>query len=156
MMLTNGLQPVLPTPRSGMLLRRGVGIVMAGLIATTLGACAPDAWRPDPQYNAFLDRVQNECPYFHIGNDSGRETFNDSLFLDQTSMLFHGKISEADWRTSMYSEFNTGPDDPGIACLLSKLPAKPVPAYGAPVGIPPVESPPPAASPSTAPPAIRY
>lgn len=136
--------------------RRAIAMVQAGLVAAMLGGCAPDAWRPDPEYNAFLTKVQNECPYFHMGTDTSRDTFNDSVFLDRTSMLYHGKITEADWRTSMYTEFDTGPDDPGIACLLSKLPGKPVPSYGAPVGIKPVETPPTPGEPSIKLPTIRY
>lgn len=104
-----------------------------------LHACAPDAWRPDPAYDAFLDRVDRECPYLQIGTTTGsRELFADARFLDATSRLYHGIVTPADWKLSMQDLYSASPNDPGMACLLSKLPPTPVPASGPPVGLTPI------------------
>ncbi|HEX6829015.1 MAG TPA: hypothetical protein VF104_08555, partial [Burkholderiales bacterium] len=103
-----------------------------------LPACAPDAWRPDPTYEAFLDRVDRECPYFQIGMTGSRALFADARFLDATSRLFHGVTNAADWKLSMQQMYFASPGDPGMTCLLSKLPATPVPASGPPVGLTPI------------------
>ena len=118
-----------------------------------LPACAPDAWRPDPTYEAFLDRVDNECPYFHIGTAvDSRAIFSDARFLDATSRLFHGVTTPAEWKLSMADLYTARPDDPGMACLLSKLPATPVPASGPPVGLTPIPATPSAGAPDLPPP----
>lgn len=109
------------------------------MLLAALSGCAPDAWRPDPAYEAFLDKVDRECPYFRIGTSvDSRELFQDAQFLDPTSRLFHGVVGVADWKRTMQETYTARPDDPGMACLLSKLPATPVPAFGSPVGLTPI------------------
>lgn len=122
--------------------------LLHALALLAIAGCAPDAWRPDPGYNAFLNAVQNGCPYFRIGLAGSDALFADSRFLDDTSRLYHGVITPAAWKSSMQGMYNANPDDPGMACLLSKLPATPPPAPGLPVGIKPIpQSPSPAPAP---------
>lgn len=97
--------------------------LLHALALLAIAGCAPDAWRPDPGYNAFLNAVQNGCPYFRIGLAGSDALFADSRFLDDTSRLYHGVITPAAWKSSMQGMYNANPDDPGMACLLSKLPA---------------------------------
>ena len=120
------------------------------LLIALLGAagCAPDAWRPDPGYNAFLNSVQGACPYLRIGQANSDALFADARFLDDTSRLYHGQITADNWKSSMQGLYAADPDDRGMACVLSKLPATPPPAPGLPVGIKPIaDSPSPAPTP---------
>ena len=36
-------------------------ILLAALLPLALAACAPDAWRPESPYDAFIDQVQKKC-----------------------------------------------------------------------------------------------
>ena len=124
---------------------RLVRAIAPALLAAVAG-CAPDAWRPDPGYNAFLNQVQARCPNFRIGMAGSDVLMADARFLDDTSRLYHGRMPPADWQVSMRSLYMARPDDPGMACLLAQLPAVPPPAPGLPVGLKPIP-----ASPSPAP-----
>lgn len=116
------------------------------LALLALAGCAPDAWRPDPGYNAFLNQVQSQCPNFRIGQAGSDVLFADARFLDDTSRLYHGTMPPGAWKISMQGLYMARPGDAGMACLLSKLPATPPPAPGLPVGVKPIPD-----SPSAAP-----
>jgi hypothetical protein len=112
----------------------------SAILALALGACAPDAWRPDPGYEAFLNTIQKECAYFQIGTSGYEQLFGDSRFLDITSRLYYGKVTRQGWQESMEAMYSANPNDRGMACLLAKLPATPQSAPGMPVGLTPVPS----------------
>lgn len=87
-----------------------------------LGACAPDAWRPDSRYEAYLDQMQNRCGALRlgsrtIGNDLLQES--DAYFLDVTSRYYHEEISERSYVGALSGSYDTAPDSPGILCILS-------------------------------------
>jgi hypothetical protein len=91
-----------------------------------LSACAPDAFRSDNPYEAFLDRVQTACYYEPIstttvGNllqSSGSN--NASYFLDETSRLYNGQITPQNWTMSITSQLEANSTDRGIQCLLNE------------------------------------
>jgi hypothetical protein len=112
----------------------------AALTALVLGACAPDAWRPDPGFEGFLNQIQRECAYFQIGLSGYNQLFADARFLDITSRLYYGKVTRQSWQESMEAMYSADPNDRGMACLLAKLPATPQSAPGMPVGVTPVPS----------------
>lgn len=97
-------------------------IACAGLL---LAACAPDAWRPSPQYNAFLTHLQRACAGQKIGPSSRvdnlikrSDSSTGSYFVDQTSRLYAGKISPESWATGVSAFLNGWPSDPGVQCTL--------------------------------------
>jgi len=62
------------------------------VLSLSLAACAPDAWRPDSPYEAFLNQVQNKCWNLDLGGREINSLLNDSgdaatgaYFLDLTS-----------------------------------------------------------------------
>ena len=91
-----------------------------------LSACAPDAFRSDNPYEAFLNRVQTACYYepissTTIGNllQAGGST-NASYFLDETSRLYNGRITPQNWTLAITSQLQANPTDRGITCLLNE------------------------------------
>lgn len=94
------------------------------LLAVLLSACAPDAWRPDKPYDAFLDRVQKQCGEQRIGNKSiGWDLLQTSspnaYFLDVTSRFYHGEISGTSYADALAGSFGGASDSPGILCILA-------------------------------------
>ncbi len=99
-------------------------IVVCG--GALLAACAPDAWKPDNAYDAFLDRVQKACYYDPISSTTVGNLLeaggsdNASYFMDETSRLYAGRITPANWTMSITSQLQANPTDRGIKCLLSE------------------------------------
>jgi hypothetical protein len=92
-----------------------------------VAACAPDAWRPAPGFDAFLDQVQIACRSQRIG----LYTVGDMLatsgslqatkFIDATSRLYFGKVTPDNWTTSVTTVFQGRASDPGVRCVLEQL-----------------------------------
>jgi hypothetical protein len=108
---------------------------MCVALALTLpvAACAPDAWRPDSPYEAFLSQVQNKCWNLDLGtheingllNGSDDATSASTYFLDLTSRFFNGRITEDNYVGALSTFFNTKPYSPAINCILAQMPANP-------------------------------
>lgn len=102
-------------------LRSGAAVLIGGML---LAGCAPDAWKPDPPFQKFLNSVQNLCYYkvissTTIGNllqPSGSD--NASFFLDVTSRLYAGRISTEAWTDMVTSQLQANATDPGVECFL--------------------------------------
>jgi hypothetical protein len=121
----------------------------AALLATvTVGACAPDAWKPAPGYDAFLDQVQKACYYRPIGIVNVGDMLTNpgnmqsTYFIDQTSRLYFGKISRAEWTTGVTAFIQGRATDPGVQCVLAELDKAraaqvPPPPAGGPGQVPP-------------------
>jgi len=94
---------------------------VAGLLL--LGACAPDAWKPNPNYNAFLNQVDRVCGMTRMGELSVRDLLGASqsaYFMDQTTRLDAGKISDQAYVDSMVLTFDVSPNSPAIKCILAQ------------------------------------
>ncbi len=106
--------------------------LLAALLPFGMSACAPDAWRPDSPYEAFLDQVQKKCWNLDIGsqeingllNGSGANSSGD-YFIDLTSRMFNGQISVDNYVGTLAAFYNTKPDSPGIRCVLAQMPENP-------------------------------
>ena len=117
-------------------------VSMALALALPLAACAPDAWRPDSPYEAFLNQVQNKCWNLDLGGQEinsllsgGGASSSGDYFIDLTSRMFNGQISVANYVDTLSAFYNTKPDSPGIRCILQQMPpAAPPP----PTTVPPV------------------
>ena len=115
---------------------------LAFALSLSLAACAPDAWRPDSPYEAFLNQVQNKCWNLDLGGREINSLLNDSgdaatgaYFLDLTSRYFNGRISRENYVDTLSTNYNTSPDSPGIRCILQQMPpaASPPPSTVPPV-----------------------
>jgi hypothetical protein len=107
-------------------IRTGSAVLMAALCAGALSACAPDAWRSDPQYDNFINQVETRCKGLRIGSviiypNAGYDQY--PYFLDITSRFYNGKISRDDYVTNISGAFNAPSDAPGIVCILGLMPA---------------------------------
>ncbi|MBL0353854.1 MAG: hypothetical protein WAS49_05455 [Candidatus Dechloromonas phosphoritropha] len=108
-------------------------------IALSLGVagCAPDAIRPERPYDAFLNRVQNNCGELPLGLDviDTRVRQQDPYFLDLTSRYFNGLVSRQNFVEGLESFYNAPPDSPSIRCILQQMPA---PGSPPPLSVPPI------------------
>ncbi|WP_153145450.1 hypothetical protein [Dechloromonas sp. H13] len=107
-------------------------VLLALALSLPLAACAPDAWRPDSPYDAFLAQVQNKCWNLDIGGREINSLLNDqgdaatgAYFLDLTSRYFNGRISRENYVEALSTSYNTRPDSPGIRCVLEQMPSDP-------------------------------
>lgn len=106
--------------------------LLAALLPFAISACAPDAWRPDSPYEAFLNQVQQQCWNLDIGGQeingllsgSGAGSSGD-YFIDLTSRMFNGQISVDNYVDTLTAFYNTKPDSPGIRCVLAQMPENP-------------------------------
>lgn len=95
--------------------------------AVLVTACAPDAWKPAPGYDGFLNQVQNACYYQRIGlvNVGDMLTNPGSMqatyFVDETSRLYYGKITPENWTSAVTAFIQGRNDDPGVRCVLEQL-----------------------------------
>ena len=119
-------------------------IACAGLL---LAACAPDAWRPSPEFNGFLTHLQRACEGEMIGPRSSvdnlirrSQSTAGNFFMNQTSRLYFGKISEETWATQVSSFLNGWPSDPGVKCVQREM--KRYKAAKPPSSAPPGDAPP--------------
>ncbi|HCN69709.1 MAG TPA: hypothetical protein PK440_16440 [Candidatus Accumulibacter phosphatis] len=95
---------------------------LALLLVAAATACAPDAWRPDSRYDAFLDQVQDRCGNLEVGDRRiGADLIQgpDSYFLDLTSRYFHRQISPANYANALAGTFASDPGSAAIRCILA-------------------------------------
>jgi hypothetical protein len=99
------------------------------LLALTLAACAPDAWRPDSPYDAFLDQIRIKCWDTRLGSTTIPELMPDALttdayFMDVTSRFYNGQISRENYIGALEGSYAARPDSTGIQCILAQMPQK--------------------------------
>jgi hypothetical protein len=97
------------------------------LLALTLAACAPDAWRPDSPYDAFLDQIRIKCWDTRLGSTTIPELMPDALttdayFMDVTSRFYNGQISQENYIGALEGSYAARPDSNGIQCILAQMP----------------------------------
>ena len=104
-------------------------VFLAFALSLPLAACAPDAWRPDSPYEAFLDQVQNKCWNLDIGGreinsllSSQSDAATGAVFLDLTSRFYNGIISQQKYIDTLTGYYNAPASSPGIRCILDQLP----------------------------------
>jgi hypothetical protein len=105
---------------------RALSAVVAAL--AVLGGCAQDAWKPNPNFSAFLNKVQQNCGTARIGELTVSQLMDASssqssaYFLDMTSRLEFGKVSDEEYDLGISSTFNTVRNSAGIRCVLAQKP----------------------------------
>jgi hypothetical protein len=106
---------------------RGVATTTAIGFAALVAACAPDAWKPAPGYEGFLNQVQNACYYQRIGLVNVGDMLTNpgssqaGYFIDETSRLYFGKITPDNWTSAVTAFMQGRTDDPGVRCVLEQL-----------------------------------
>ncbi len=110
---------------------RALPPVLAVCLLAAVCGCAPDAWnsRQATGFNAFLNTIAKDCYPLQMGRYQfsrmiTENAFGDTdaynYFLDQTSRLYYGSLSVAQYASSMNGFFEGGADA-AIACMLPKL-----------------------------------
>jgi hypothetical protein len=95
--------------------------------AALVAACAPDAWKPAPGYDGFLNQVQNACYYQRIGLVNVGDMLTNpgstqaGYFIDETSRLYYDKITPDNWTSAVTAFMQGRSDDPGVRCVLDQL-----------------------------------
>jgi hypothetical protein len=97
------------------------------LSAAALAGCAPGAWNEQSAFDQFIYKLQAACPYARVGQfqmySGGAQLVNNATFLDLTSRLYYGKISRAQYASSLAAQTFGREDDPAIQCVFNNLPA---------------------------------
>jgi hypothetical protein len=88
--------------------------------------CAQDAWKPNPTFSAFLNKVEQNCGTARIGELTVSQLLNpasaqsSAYFLDLTSRLDLGQLSGEQYAIEVSGTFNTVRDSAGIRCVLAQ------------------------------------
>jgi len=119
-------QPAARPPQAPVrgLLVRALAPVALSLV---LGACAPDAWKPDDPYQAFLTQVRQKCWDTQFGRKAMPQLMPDpytvdDYFMDVTGRFYRGQISEQSYRSALEGMYGAKSDSTGIRCLLEQMP----------------------------------
>lgn len=101
--------------------------------AAAVAGCAPDAWNAQPGFDGFLNQIGQQCYPMRIGMTLVSDLVDNPApyFIDETSRLYYGKISAANYRSAITSfSDNSAATNKAIDCILSKLPSAPPAAPG--------------------------
>ncbi len=105
---------------------RAASLVAAFALFGAIGGCAPDAWKPNPTYDAFLNKVDKNCGTMRIGEASISQLTNpgsnlySAYFVDMTSRFELGRISTEDYMDGISSTFTTIENTTGIRCIIAQ------------------------------------
>jgi hypothetical protein len=105
----------------------------AAVAAAAITGCAPDAWNAQPGFDGFLNQISQQCYPMRIGMTLVSDLVDNPApyFIDETSRLYYGKISAANYRSAITSfSDNSAATNQAIDCILSKLPSAPPAAPG--------------------------
>jgi len=102
-------------------------LVPAAFIALTLTACAPDAWKYNPNISAFYNRVLQHCGEMALGPVSVQMLVNQDanyatgpIFLDMLSDYDSGKLSTPAFVSAVSSAARIPEDAPVIRCITAQ------------------------------------
>jgi len=109
------------------------------VLALFAAGCAPDDMvnKQATGFNGFINQIAARCNPLMLGSvNIGQQILyshgmgGDSYdyFLDITSRLYYGQISQASYQGAVLSFFGAGDDtNRGIACIIANLPSSPPP-----------------------------
>jgi opacity protein-like surface antigen len=113
-------------PETNALSDRALCLAAVALVTLALASCAQDAWKPNPNFSAFLNQVERNCGTSRIGELTVSQLMNpgsaqsSAYFIDMTSRFDLGRISEEDYVLGVSSTFNTVRNSAGIRCILAQ------------------------------------
>jgi hypothetical protein len=105
-------------------------LLLAAVAALTLHACggdvmAPDAVIPNQGVDKYLDRVAKNCGDLEIGNQTAAYLLDinndDVYFLDITSKLYFDRVTEAQYREDINSQYPTDTNQKALDCIIAQL-----------------------------------
>lgn len=105
---------------------RAASLVAACVLFGAVGGCAPDAWKPNPTYNAFLNKVDKSCGTMRIGEVTISQLMNpgsnlySAYFVDMTSRFELGRVSTRDYVDGISATFTTIENNTGIRCIVAQ------------------------------------
>lgn len=95
----------------------------AAVAVASLAGCAAHPMDMQSDYNAFLYKLQDVCPFATVGTSQIQNLVNNATFIDLTSRLYYGRITPAQYRLGVSTSFLGADDAPAIQCVLNNLPA---------------------------------
>ena len=112
---------------------RSLILAATTLMLSAMTGCASNNPQADA-YNAFLERIANECKPLIIGSDNlgqaivfnglGASAENYNNFLGKTAALYHGSISPQIYRESLTTFLGSGTyNQHSFDCIVAHLPA---------------------------------
>ncbi len=113
-------------PRPDTPARSPRSLLLVAALLGGLGGCAPDAWKPNPTYDAFLNKVDKNCGTMRIGEVTISQLMNpgsnlySTYFVDMTSRFDLGRISAEDYIEGIASTFTTVPETAGVRCIVAQ------------------------------------
>jgi hypothetical protein len=108
-------------------------VALAVAAATTVGACAPDAYRSSQAtgFNAYIQKLGQVCHPLQIGDqditryilEQATGEQNYIYFLDNTSRLYYNRITPQSYRQALVGFFGAGTyNDQSFNCIFLNLP----------------------------------
>lgn len=101
---------------------------MAAVALALLAGCAPDSFRRNPEFEAWIGEVRQACYRERIGVNTvggllGRTGSREgNHFLNETSRLHAGMITPEQWTARVLAFISGRRTDPGLQCVLARLP----------------------------------
>jgi hypothetical protein len=121
---TMHLTPIDRAPRTGAAARK---MAIAALLPLALAACAPDAWKANPNYDAFVNQILRNCGNQRMGEftvsslmDQDATTYS-VYFVDLTSRWGQNRISTQDYIQGVMS-VGGGSQSAGLKCIVAQKP----------------------------------
>jgi hypothetical protein len=95
---------------------------MLGMLLPDVAGCAPDAWKKDDAFDAWVDHVGRACYPNRIGHALVDVRLrNDATFLDMTSRLYYKKITYQQYET-VVNTVAYGDNTRALNCIRDNLP----------------------------------
>jgi hypothetical protein len=93
-----------------------------GVLLLAAAGCAPDAWKKDDAFDAWVDHVGRACYPNRIGHALVDVRLrNDAMFLDTTSRLYYKKIPYQQYETAV-NTVAYGDNTRALNCIRDNLP----------------------------------
>ncbi len=89
---------------------------------------APDALVENPGAEAFLTQVGKACGDINLGAATiayRLQSQDDVYFVDETTKLWYGDISRAQYRDDISAFYPAGDSPRAVDCVIRQLPAQP-------------------------------
>jgi len=100
---------------------------LAALLPLALSACAPDAWKANPNYDAFVNQILRNCGNQRMGEFTVSSLMNQDdpsynvYFVDMTSRWGQNRISTQDYIQGVMS-VGGGSQSAGLKCIVAQKP----------------------------------
>jgi hypothetical protein len=108
-------------------------VALATAVATTVIACAPDAYRSKEAtgFNAYIQKLGQVCHPLQIGDqdltrlilEQATGEQNYIYFIDNTSRLYYNRLTPQSYRQALVGFFGAGTyNDQSFNCIFLNLP----------------------------------